>query len=193
MSSPRTLAFCPFPDRSRLRKIPANPAAAWGIAKPNPAGAAGTPATSGQRHRERPALARRDHLRLHHGSRADRRARALQRPPCQHDHLACLPRSRLGLGRGRGPPAPRHQHRTPARCSGGMEPSVPRAWVKSARIARRLQQQRSPLRQSPALQPSKRRIPAANLVRQERNFWTQRQGRENRRQRQQRPAETETG
>jgi site-specific DNA recombinase len=37
----------------------------------------------------------------------------------------------------RRPPASRHQHRAIARCSGGMEPAVLRAWVKPTTIARK--------------------------------------------------------
>jgi len=59
----------------------------------------------------------------------------MQRPSCQHDHLARLSCSQAGPRCRGGPPASRHQHRATARCSGGMESAVRSAWVESATIA----------------------------------------------------------
>jgi hypothetical protein len=88
-----------------------------------------------QRHRTRQTLAGRDCLRIRHLRSANRGARAMQRPSCQHDHLARLSCSQAGPRCRRGPPASRHQHRAAARCSSGMESAVRSTWVESATIA----------------------------------------------------------
>jgi len=62
----------------------------------------------------------------------------MQRPSCQHDHLARISCSQAGPRCGRGPPASRHQHRAAARCSSGMESAVRSARVESATIAHAL-------------------------------------------------------
>ena len=59
----------------------------------------------------------------------------MQRPSCQHDHLARLSCSQAGPRRRGRPPASRHQHRAAARCSSGMEAAVRSTWVESATIA----------------------------------------------------------
>src|SRR5215475_3996875 len=59
----------------------------------------------------------------------------MQRPSCQHDHLARPSCSQAGPRCCRRPPASRHQHRAAARCSGGMESAVRSAWIEPAAIA----------------------------------------------------------
>ena len=122
--------------------------------------------------------------------RRDRVARAMQPPSCQHDDLACLPRSQTGPRCRRGPSASGRQHRAASRCSGRMVSPVRSARFDATAIT---YARKSAVVNAPGMAPLNTAASAGeSLVRQERDFWMRRPGPRNRRKRQRTSAETKT-
>ena len=135
----------------------------------------------------RQALAGRNRLWIRHQRRRDRVARTMQPPSCQHDDLACLPRSQTGPRCRRGPSASGRQHRAASRCSGRMVSPVRSARFDATAIT---YARKSAVVNAPGMAPLNKAASAGeSLVRQERDFWMRRP---NRRKRQRTSAETKT-